>query len=388
MLLPLPLAIALALGACAGPPDRPQDPAQAMEQFREGGYASSRVPIKGWDASWVLGQQALDVSWLAPEQVQGAAPLILYLPGLGESAQAGELWRRAWAEAGYAVLSIQAPEDGPAIYSSQEALAGTFRRLAEVHYSDASSQRRLKLVELALGEARRRAEAGDPALAGVDWQNWLVAGFDLGAQAASALSGERQTGKPRRSVLRPRAAILVSPHVDSAYDTDRFTNIELSVLSIAGLQDEDPFNWIPSPQQRLGLWRGLQVKGSYQLTSSAADHALLSGNRPAPMAGRERNGRPDRSGGAGPMGAPLGFDEGRGGRSGGPQGGPGGRPGGHMPGGGGMHERFDARQGAYIQAVSLAFIDLQLRRSVDAGAWLDNKAGAWLGYGTRLEKKP
>ncbi|MDH4560586.1 hypothetical protein [Pseudomonas sp. BN411] len=45
--------------------------------------------------------------------------------------------------------------------------------------------------------------------------------------------------------------------------------------------------------------------------------------------------------------------------------------------GGGLHERFDAQQGTYIQTVSLAFIDLQLHRSVDASAWFDNKTGAW-----------
>ena len=32
------------------------------------------------------------------------APLVLYLPGLGEGASGGERWRHAWAAAGMAVL--------------------------------------------------------------------------------------------------------------------------------------------------------------------------------------------------------------------------------------------------------------------------------------------
>ncbi|MGA4636545.1 alpha/beta hydrolase family protein [Pseudomonas solani] len=386
-LLPLPLTIALALGACSSPPEKPQDQVAAIQAARQGGYVPMAGPVQGWGATWTLGQQALEVRWLAPAGEHGAAPLILYLPGLGESARSGELWRRAWAEAGYAVLSIQMPQQGRALYSSGDAQAGAFRKLAQDNYSQASLRQRITLAHAALAEAAKRGRAGDPALAGVDWDNWMVAGFDLGAQTAAALAGERGNGEARLSVLRPKAAILLSPYVESSYDTDRFTHIDVPVLSISGPRDEDPFSWIPSPQQRQVLWRGLQVNDSYLLTLIEADHALLGGELPRPMGGPEHGG--ERGVSDAGMGRPLGFDEGGGeGRRGGPGEGPGGRHGGRKPGtGGGMHERFDPRQAAYVQAVTLAFLDARLRHAAAASQWLDQDATSWLGHGAWLEKK-
>ncbi|CAN7427349.1 hypothetical protein LJR232_002643 [Aquipseudomonas alcaligenes] len=65
-LLPLPLAIALALGACSSPPEKPQDQVAAIQAARQGGYVPIAGPVQGWDATWTLGQQPLEVSWLAP----------------------------------------------------------------------------------------------------------------------------------------------------------------------------------------------------------------------------------------------------------------------------------------------------------------------------------
>ncbi|WCD83050.1 alpha/beta hydrolase family protein [Pseudomonas sp. TUM22785] len=386
-LLPLPLAIALALGACSSPPEKPQDQVAAIQAARQGGYVPIAGPVQGWDATWTLGQQPLEVSWLAPAGEHGAAPLILYLPGLGESARSGELWRRAWAEAGYAVLSIQMPQQGRALYSSGDAQAGAFRKLAQDNYSQASLRQRITLAQAALAEAAKRGRAGDPALAGVDWDNWMVAGFDLGAQTAAALVGEHGNGEARLSALRPKAAILLSPYVESSYDTDRFTHIDVPVLSISGPRDEDPFSWIPSPQQRQVLWRGLQVNDSYLLTLIEADHALLGGELPRPMGGPGHGG--ERGGPGGGMARPLAFNEGGGeGRRGGPGEGPGGRHDGRKPGtGGGIREHFDPRQAAYVQAVTLAFLDSRLRRAAAASQWLDQNAATWLGHGAWLEKK-
>ncbi|MFD2838032.1 alpha/beta hydrolase family protein [Azotobacter vinelandii] len=123
--LSLPLLVGAVLAACAGRPEPPgPPPGENLERRLEGAYRpAARSPVRGWDDEWQVAGQAVEVSWLAPEQVQGM-PLILYLPGLGESSRDGVQWRRAWAEAGYAVLSVQPRQYGRVIYSSSEAQVG------------------------------------------------------------------------------------------------------------------------------------------------------------------------------------------------------------------------------------------------------------------------
>ncbi len=387
----LPLVFALILAAnlpgCAGSPP-PADPWLQIEQLRQGGYMPVQDEVQGWQEQWQLGGQVLDVAWLAPAKARNA-PLVIYLPGLGEGALAGELWRRSWAEAGYAVLSLQPASFGRSVFASTDAQTGAFQQLARRVYGDQALKQRLAAVEAVLQEARRLAAAGDSRLAGVDWQHWAVAGFELGAQTAAALAGERDG--ERLSALQPGAAILLSPAVAEGSVPSRFSGVDTPLLSISGPRDEDPLAWVALPERRDVLWRGVQVSGSYRLIAINADHATLSGGLPGPMPGA-RGGSPKERPAGPPPQMPLAFGEpgGRGpGGDGGP-GGPGGRPGHGRPmgHGAGMQEAFDARQVANVQAVSLAFLDARLRGSAEARRWLDEGARSWLGDTARLDAKP
>ncbi|MBB2494596.1 alpha/beta hydrolase [Aquipseudomonas ullengensis] len=382
----LPLCLGL-LTACAGHPEPPTNPADAMQPYLQAAYQpAAHVPVTGWDALWMLGEEAVEVSWLAPREAQGA-PLIVYLPGLGEGSRAGEQWRRAWAEAGYAVLSVQPKRYGRAIYSSNEAQAGVFYGLAQRSYAASALQGRIEVLEQVLGEVRRRAQAGE--FAGVELKPVAVAGFDLGAQTAAALAGERDAREPMPAGWQPQAVILLSPYAPSQADPQRFARIATSVLAVTGPRDEDPFSWVSPPSRRQQLWQGLQVAGSYQLLSRSASHALLSGSLAGMPPGEGRGGKPPRgSEGGGPGGS------GAGGPGGGGPGGPGG-PGrggevfasraGH---GQGVEETFDPRQAASVQAVSLAFLDARVRHSAAAQAWLDQAAEQWLQPVASLQRKP
>lgn len=385
--LVLALCIAV-LPGCASKPPQPVDRRQAIEAARASGYLSARSEVQGWQATWEVGGQQVDVAWLAPKTAR-QAPLLVYLPGMGEDARAGELWRHAWAEAGYAVLSLQPRQFGRALYSSPQAQAGSFRNLARDIYATEALQTRLLAVEAVLAEARRRALAGDVALAGVDWQQWAVAGFDLGAQTAAALAGERET--QRLSSLRPSAVVLLSPYVADGTEVKRFASLDTPVLAVSGPHDEDPLGWVSSAGQRESLWRGLQVQGSYRLLALSAEHAELSGNVPEPMGARGRGeGRPSDGPPGGPSDMPLGFDAG-GGRGAPPGGqGPGGRsgPGQRMGRGGGMEASFDPRQVANVQAVSLAFLDWRVRKLSAAEHWLKASASEWMAGSALLEEKP
>lgn len=372
-----------ALVACAGAPEVERDPQARIERYLENAYRpDAPLAVTAWDDVWTLGEMPVDVSWMGPTQPQ-AAPLILYLPGLGEDSRAAARWRRAWAEAGYAVLSLQPVSEGRAVYSSAEAQVGSFRSLAQKHFSREALALRVRVVDEAQAELRRQAATGRPELTGIDWQRVAVAGFDLGAQTAAALAGERDTGATSRTGWMPVAALLFSPYVENASDPARFAHIEAPVFTATGPRDEDPFSWIASPDQRQRLWQQVRVPGSYQLLAWDASHRALGGaTEPVErgMAGRApEEGRPEGpppgAGSNGPRGA------------GGP-GGPGkrGPVGGRMGHGQGMDDSFNPHQVANLQAVSLAFLDATVRQSAAARHWLDNEAVHWLGERARLER--
>lgn len=395
--LSLPLLVGAALAACAGRPEPPGPSGEGLERHLEGAYRPpARLPVRGWDAEWQVAGQAVEVSWLAPEQAR-AAPLILYLPGLGEGSRAGAQWRRAWAEAGYAVLSVQPQAYGRAVYSTAEVQAGVFRSLAQKSFAGQALAARIAVLDQVLAELRSRAQAGEPSLAGVDWQTLAVAGFDLGAQTAAALAGERASGEAAPAGWRPKAAILLSPYVAEESEDSRFGRIGTPLLALTGPRDEDPFGWVEPPSRRQLLWQGLQVPGSYQLLAAEASHRLLGGSfeaMPGPDAGREgarpAGARPEGGGGpgggAGPGAGGGGERGGRGGRPGGKGGGPGG--GGRLGHGQGMEERVDPRQMASLLSLSLAFLDARVRDAAPARLWLERDAAQWLEATGRLERKP
>ncbi|WP_443692581.1 hypothetical protein [Pseudomonas sp.] len=152
------------LGLIAGCASDPADPhikfAELVNQDLATAYQPARNDISNWNETWQLGRQSVDVAWLAPDTHE-RLPLIIYLPGLGESATAGEEWRNAWAQAGYAVLSIQGQYYGPALYSTSQAQAGVFRELAADRYSGPALRDRLATLQKVLTEVRARAAKGD-----------------------------------------------------------------------------------------------------------------------------------------------------------------------------------------------------------------------------------
>lgn len=377
----LPVALLLAsalLGACASKPNDLRNPHEAIAAFAEKSYqAPQHGPSQGWDADFTVAEQPIEVSWLAPAQTTTAAPLVVFLPGLGEGARAGLQWRRTWADAGYAVVSIQPQQYGRGIYSSSEAQAGTFRGIAQRAYSDKALNERIAVVQQVLNQLRVRGQAGDAQVAGVDWNNVVFAGYDLGAQTAAALAGD--------SLLKewqPKAVILLSPYVGPGSPVAR---VDTPLLSVTGPHDEDPFSWVDSPERRLAMWRGNPNPGSYQLIAKNAQHQLFSGSLDelpsadeADRKGPKRDsdmapGAGGRDGSSGPPGADGGE-------------GPKRRPQPDTMGHGQDSQNwFDAHQVANVQTVSTAFLDATLRHSAEAKAWLSQDAAQAIGPGASIE---
>jgi len=378
--IPLPHRLAMAvlsgmLGLLAACSSTPSDPRPKFnEQLKEelgSAYPSSHQQATGWQADWQFGAQSVALAWLAPAS-QAPLPLIIYLPGLGEPANAGEQWRKAWAEAGYAVLSIQDQDDGPQIYAGGLAQAGDFHSLAANHYADSALQRRLTAVQKVISEVRSRAAKGDAQLAAIDWNQVVFAGFDFGAQTALAMAMN-----PASVQVQPKALVLLSPYVEAAADPAQFARLTVPVLSMTGQNDEDPFNWVNTYHQRQVLGDAVSVVGSYQVDLNRATHKTLSGTELV------RAPKPDSKAAVLPEATDTGSKRSPGGGKGRSHGAP--SRGANGPSAG--EPPTDPKQAAAIQAISLAFLDSQTRHSPAASNWLHKDAAAWLGDAGRLKEK-
>jgi hypothetical protein len=358
----LVLSLGLALLGCAGP-QHGAARGMAQQQQQQADARAAALASSGYQPAesasltlglqqWIVEGETLPVN-LSFASSGRALPLIVYLPGLGETAQGGARWRQAWARAGYAVLSLQALDADARAWSSDLARAADFKGLARAHQQPALVRSRLQILDAALAEARRRAAAGDSLWSRVDFDRMAVAAYDLGSQAALAGSG------------RFRAALVLSPLVPSE---DEIAALRGPLLAISSRRDGDPLGLLGSAAQRIQLFEQLPAGGKYLMNFGAATHAQLAG-----AVGHEE--------------AEL-FGDGMGGGRQQPSGG--GRRqrgGGGGQGGTGMHAQAPGLQAnpaggqeaaVAIEGISIAFLDAHLRGSAAAQAWLRHDAQTWL----------
>lgn len=394
---PLLLAATLFSGCGMNPPQRPpQEPGFQQQAHRPGYLPERRYQASPIREAWQLGKTTVDTVYLAPASAE-ALPLVVYLPGLGESAAAGQLWRQNWAEAGYAVLSLQPAELGEAAWPAdktddnrdQETRERQRRHSLErrdrvrEQYAATALTRRLDLVAQAVGELRHRA-AGSLVYGTVDTTRLIVAGYDIGAQAAAALAGEQIKGV-RPPNLGLKAAILLSPYAEltAGSGKERFAEMQAPLLAITGSEDDDPDYLVSTPSLRRIPWQGAPAGDKYLLVLENGIHTTLagnaSGNRDGGPGGMARGDGRQPPGGGAPRALPFG--------GGGPGGGPGGGgPGGMMggPPGGRSNERgspgsnFANQHAGIVQAVSTAFLDAVVKNDPVADEWLHRNATRWL----------
>ena len=210
----LACACAASLSGChSAAPARPS--AAAPKQRAGSGYSGSRHDATASTRDiWRVDDQPVDIVLLAPAQA-GRHALIIYLPGLGESCTAGEVWRRTWAEAGYAVLCAQSPALGEAVWSSERARRGDFAGIARDAYAAPALAKRVAAVRGLIDELQRRQEAGgETPYVQIDLTRIAVGGFDLGAETALAMRERATTGRRKRRCCaesgRSRAAVRLS----------------------------------------------------------------------------------------------------------------------------------------------------------------------------------
>jgi len=376
-------ALVLLLSGCAGQrrPPTAEDP--ALRRYAERAYQPERrYSAESLSESWLSSDPAapgeIPVTLSLPREA-GRYPLIVYLPGLGEAADAGRAWRAAWVEAGYAVLSLQPARFGPGALQGRYAKSADFTALARENYAASALNERLRAVYSVLFELQKRVDRSMPPFDRLDLQQTVLAGYDLGAQTVQALLGEPTAGVSRPALKHPpQAAILLSPYANAAAGgfARRFGEIGRPVLMATATEDSDSFGVVTSLAARLAPFTYMPAGDKYLLLLSGGSHRLLSGG---PLqAPEEGSAEPGEQRGAG--GPPSG---GGGGMGGGP-GGPGGSAGGAMSA---FPVASSARQIIAIQRLSVAFLDAQLKQDPIAREWLARDAERWLEPVGELRRK-
>lgn len=374
-------AAIILLAACATePPSGPSD--EEVRAFSERGYRGAEQSVATRAThTWTVAGQALSLVLALPD-TKNAAPLIVYLPGLGESSEAGELWRAAWSSAGYAVLSVQLLAVDERAWTSPLARSGEFRKLGLDRFAAPAARQRVRLLADVASEGRRRSSLGEPAWTRVDWNRLAIAGYDVGAYTAMIAAGEHLDGVEDHAPLAIRAVIALSPFTNPAADPveRRYRDIRIPVLLVTSNADADPLGLTEGPDQRGVPFDRMRGPDKYLLTLRDLSHARLGGGAgamtPEPMAKRAD---------AGDAGEPA------------PRRGAGRRTNQDQPDEP-LIPRPRAVERAVVrslsanalqmrvlaaQAVSTAFLDTSVKDDVRARDWLANDASKWLvGLGT------
>jgi len=267
------------LAGCASPSPPKPDEAKVKRFAQEGYLTDNHYAFSTIDASWESPKSSFDVALMVPNG-PGPFPLVIYLPALGETRSAGDAWRKAWAQGGYAVLSIQPLAGDADAWSSEEARAGNFSDLARERYSGKVMAARIQALRLALAELIRRHNQKEPPLDRINLSRSAVAGYDLGAYTAMVMAGESvdNTGTPAFPI--PISAVIaLSPYADfsGVALSERYRGIRGPVLSVTSDLDEDPLGLVTPPAMRKAPFKYMPAGDKYLLILLNVSHRTLAG---------------------------------------------------------------------------------------------------------------
>ena len=114
--------------------------------FAHGGYDSGTAYATETTTQTIdIEHSAYQLSVIQPKR-NGKYPLVIYLPGLGESNNSAEKIRKAWATSGYVVISIQLLKDDEEILSTPAAKEKDFSFIRHDRYSPEVISNRLGML--------------------------------------------------------------------------------------------------------------------------------------------------------------------------------------------------------------------------------------------------
>ena len=390
-----------------------QQSAKINESIAKGGYSAVlNYDVESVTETWQHDGQGIQITMLAP-LVPGNYPLIVYLPGLGESADAGKLWRVAWAKAGYSVFSVQPVTLGEALkgtpkvtpakssswfskeYDNSAALKDVrnsdLRYVGHQYFSQEQLSKRINNVLWAYAQLKQRTQNKTGLFARADLARVIIAGYDIGAQTAAAMIGETyDIALPSTTEFRPLAAILLSPTVDMALGdiTTRYQNIYIPILAVTGAEDDDP-SAISTPFARTAIWEYAPPGNKCLLVLKKGNHQLLSGDtliqnqdpKSTQESSEETESMHSRSRFTNAYGSGGGSRSGTHGGNTTNEMAPKSRDGSKLNG----NENYT--QVAVVYSVSIAFLDHICKNDNVAHTWLSDKANQWLNKSATLKIK-
>ncbi len=246
--------------------------------------AASRVVDETWRDNARQRDLPVRIRWPA---AAGPWPLVLHSHGLGGSREGGDVWGRAWCDAGCVVVHLQHPgSDTEVLRGGLTALraAGTVEQLI-----NRAADVRFALDEI---ERRRLADAGD-AVGASGWREVRsdaigLAGHSFGAQTAQAVAGQRFPVPAELADPRPSAFIALSPstHRSEMPVQAQFGTIRRPFLAITGSLDGDPFGAYQGGDRRAHIFDGLPPGQRALLWLEGADHSTFAGNGARRINGR------------------------------------------------------------------------------------------------------
>lgn len=226
------------------------------------------------DHSWRDLQRERDIP-LRMRWPEGAGPcaLIIHSHGLGGSRDGGDVWGRAWQQAGFAVLHIQHPG------SDTEVLRSGLRALRSAASAE-QLRARVADMQFVLDELTRRQRAAEPGWSRVRLDALAASGHSFGAHTVQALAGQRFPVAAERAVdVRFKAFIAFSPSLGQRLSpAEQFGAVHRPFLAVTGSDDGDPLGSDKSGADRAQVYDALPAGQRALLWLNGADHMTFGGN--------------------------------------------------------------------------------------------------------------
>lgn len=378
------------IGGCSSSPKKPEIDQVKVKPFANRGYDSGiEYATSTTKSSLNIGDGFCPITIIQPSR-DGKYPLVIYLPGLGESSDAGADMRNAWAKSGYVVLSLQPLEDDENVWSSKAARSADFTYIRHERYSSEVMSTRLNMLTKLIEHLNQRVVSGDLSLQHIDLSRIGIIGFDVGASSAMIVAGE---DVPNASIaalpVHVKGVIALSPYADfsSGEFNERYHNINIPVLSITSDADSDTHGSAP-PLLHQAPFQYMPPGNKYLLLLAGASHSVIGDDNSAKSDSIEGddNKKQTRNGNAnGNSGKERGNRHGKKSSASGSSSGSGSERPSKRETGGSPTQRTIME--VAIEQVTTAFLNAYIKNDQLSLEWLKKDAQSWLDKVGQLKEK-